>query len=610
MPIDTTEILQRTDIVDVISRFVPLQKKGANHVGICKFHDDHNASLTVSSSKQIFSCFVCGVSGDAIQFLIESGMTFKEATAYLNGNSVDLSHAPSWYETQKQPEWRQITPDREPVSFKHYRHNEPSKTWKYLTEEGKLLGYVCRFDTADGKEVLPYTYKESTEGKREWRWSGFTTPRPLYNLHLLAKYPESRVIVCEGEKCAEFLQTYFNPKQLVVTTWVGGSNATRLSDFTSLYGRDVILWADNDDAGTQAMLEIHEQIKAFSEVKWVHVPEDYPKKWDCADTIWTKEGLNEFLKVQIGAVPSIEIEQVVEEKPEPKFLGTQLITFRDGVEDWLDSIRDERNKLGLGIPSFDKEMRGRLRGKLGLAIGMGGVKKSLYSQWVSCVNVKAQQRCIYSSMEMPKTELMTRYIDMVVDPEEFSAAYTLEYMATKKGQEDQVRRALKTQIADVFDNYMFMSDQSSMSSERYQEYIDEVDQFYGKTDILVVDGLSMLDMTNMTETEAFTKHSKELKELAKRNNMFVLLICHVSKGGKSDDRDLSKLIRSSLKTLDNSDFYMTFSAIIENEEESKTKGHIMLYNKRGTGNKVDIDYELMKNTARFMEMEVRGTNFL
>jgi len=609
MTIDTTELLQRTDIVDVISRFVPLQKKGANYVGLCKFHDDHNASLVVSPSKQIFSCFVCGVSGDAIQFLIESGMTFKEATAYLNGNAVELSHAPSWYETQKQPEWKQLVPPRLPLGFTHYRHGEPNHKWTYYTEDSKVYGYVCRFDTPDGKEVLPYTYKTNGE-RQEWRWSGFQSPRPLFNLHLLTKYPDARVIVVEGEKCAEYLQKYYNPEKLIVATWIGGSNAVQLTDFTPLFNRNVVLWADHDEAGEKAMLEVNANIGIFATVKWVYVPEDYPAKWDCADTEWTNKGLNEFIKVQLGEVPTKEVNEEEEPKPEPKFLGKTLITFRDGVEDWLDSIRDEQNKLQLGLKSFDSEMRGRLRGKLGLCIGMAGVKKSLFSQWTSMVNVKAQQRCIYSSMEMPKTELMTRYIDMIVDPGEYSAAYTLEFMATRKNQEAEVREALKTQVADVFDNYMFMSDQASMCADRYQEYIDEVNMFYGRTDILVVDGLSMLDMDGMTETEAFTKHSKELKELAKKNNMFVLLICHVSKGGKIDDRDLSKLIRSSLKTLDNCDFYMTFSAIIENEEESKTKGHIMLYNKRGTGNKVDVDFELMEKTARFVELEPTSNNFL
>lgn len=615
MPVNTTEILQKTDIVELISRFVPLQNKGANYVGICKFHDDHHASLTVSPSKQIFSCFVCGCSGDAIQFLIENGMSFKEATAYLNGNTVELSHKPSWYETSKPVEWKQIIPDREPISFNHYRHGEPTKTWRYTTEEGKTLGYVCRFDTQDGKEIIPYTYKQSTEGRREWRWSGFNSPRPLYNLHYLAKYPDAKCIVVEGEKVAEFIQSYYKPEKLVVTTWVGGSNAVKLTDFSPLLGRDVVLWRDNDDAGTQAMLEVNKQLNGFSNVKWIHIPDDpesFPLKWDGADTIWTHEGLNEFIKVHLGEVPK-EVELPVEEveKPEPKFLGKSLITFRDGVDSWLDSIRDENNKLSLGLPAFDKEMRGKLRGKLGLAIGMGGVKKSLYSQWVSYVNIMAKQRTLYSSMEMPTTELMSRYLDMAIDPlDGYSASYKLEYMATKEHQENHVKEVLRTNVADVFDNYMFMSEQSSMNSDRYQEYIDEVDMFHGKTDILVVDGLSMLDMEGMSEVEAFTKHSKELKELAKRNNLFVLLICHVSKGGKIDDRDLSKLIRSSLKTLDNSDFYMTFSAIIENEEECKNKGHIMLYNKRGTGNKVDIDFELMDKTARFMELENRGSNFL
>ena len=53
----TTEILNRCDIVEVISKYVSLSKKGKNYFGLCPFHDDHNASMSVSPDKQIYKCF-------------------------------------------------------------------------------------------------------------------------------------------------------------------------------------------------------------------------------------------------------------------------------------------------------------------------------------------------------------------------------------------------------------------------------------------------------------------------------------------------------------------------------------------------------------------------
>ena len=54
------EIRSHSDIVEVVSKYIPLSKKGKNYVGVCPFHDDRDPSLTVSQDKQIFKCFACG----------------------------------------------------------------------------------------------------------------------------------------------------------------------------------------------------------------------------------------------------------------------------------------------------------------------------------------------------------------------------------------------------------------------------------------------------------------------------------------------------------------------------------------------------------------------
>jgi DNA primase len=63
------EILKQVDIVDIISSFIKVSKKGRNYVAICPFHDDHDPSLSISKEKQIFKCFVCQTSGNAITFV-------------------------------------------------------------------------------------------------------------------------------------------------------------------------------------------------------------------------------------------------------------------------------------------------------------------------------------------------------------------------------------------------------------------------------------------------------------------------------------------------------------------------------------------------------------
>ena len=67
------EVKQRVDIVDVVSEYVVLRKRGKDHVGLCPFHDERTPSFSVSPGKQMYYCFGCNAGGNAIKFLMELG---------------------------------------------------------------------------------------------------------------------------------------------------------------------------------------------------------------------------------------------------------------------------------------------------------------------------------------------------------------------------------------------------------------------------------------------------------------------------------------------------------------------------------------------------------
>src|SRR5512146_2984089 len=78
------DLLNRLDIVDVIERYLPLKKAGANYVACCPFHTEKSPSFTVSQTKQFYHCFGCGAHGTAIGFVMEhTGMGFVEAVEEL-----------------------------------------------------------------------------------------------------------------------------------------------------------------------------------------------------------------------------------------------------------------------------------------------------------------------------------------------------------------------------------------------------------------------------------------------------------------------------------------------------------------------------------------------
>ena len=78
------EVRTRNDIVDVISGYVKLQKKGSNYFGLCPFHNEKSPSFSVSPQKQMYYCFGCGAGGNAITFVMEyENYTFPEALKVL-----------------------------------------------------------------------------------------------------------------------------------------------------------------------------------------------------------------------------------------------------------------------------------------------------------------------------------------------------------------------------------------------------------------------------------------------------------------------------------------------------------------------------------------------
>lgn len=80
----TQRILDTADIVDVVSDFVSLKRRGANYIGLCPFHNERTPSFSVSKSKGICKCFSCGKGGSPVNFIMEiEQLSYQEALRYL-----------------------------------------------------------------------------------------------------------------------------------------------------------------------------------------------------------------------------------------------------------------------------------------------------------------------------------------------------------------------------------------------------------------------------------------------------------------------------------------------------------------------------------------------
>jgi DNA primase len=98
------EIRERTDIVEVISSYIPLKRSGVNYLGLCPFHSEKTPSFNVNADRQIFHCFGCGVGGNVFSFLMRmEGLPFPEAVRRLGDRAgIELQELSPTEEKQRE----------------------------------------------------------------------------------------------------------------------------------------------------------------------------------------------------------------------------------------------------------------------------------------------------------------------------------------------------------------------------------------------------------------------------------------------------------------------------------------------------------------------------
>lgn len=285
------------------------------------------------------------------------------------------------------------------------------------------------------------------------------------------------------------------------------------------------------------------------------------------------------------------------------------------TENWIP----EKNPLTTTFESFDKILKNKLKGKLGLFVGKGGCKKSLFSQLIAKANSTHNHRSIYSTMEMPATQLVERLIDMtfIDDENEFygmNASYFLEREFQTEPQ--AIKTVLLNGLEATFGDKFIISRKSRMKANDYERLIDEHNKKYDSpASILIVDGLSMMG-GNGNEKDDYTTNSGELKDLANKYNIFIALICHVTKNCTRHTRNTLDYIRGSEKIGDNCDFVIQMSLIQDYNtingddcEYLSDLGYARLYDKRGSGITKNIIYKFNNQTLNMEETSIDPESF-
>ncbi|MDE6491025.1 MAG: DNA primase [Muribaculaceae bacterium] len=137
-PMTVQRILDTADIVDVVSDFVSLKRRGSGYIGLCPFHNERTPSFSVSKAKGICKCFSCGKGGSPVGFIMEhEQLSYGEALRYLARKyGIEIQeHEMSEEERQEETERESMLAVNE-FALQHFEHN--------LTEtaDGRDIGYA------------------------------------------------------------------------------------------------------------------------------------------------------------------------------------------------------------------------------------------------------------------------------------------------------------------------------------------------------------------------------------------------------------------------------------------------------------------------------------
>ena len=160
------EVRMKNDIVDVISGYVRLQKKGANHFGLCPFHNEKSPSFSVSGSKQMYYCFGCGAGGNVFTFIMEyENYSFQEAIKLLADRAgVNLPELEYTEEAKRKESRRNKLLEANKEAAKYYYYQLRSKRGetghRYLAEreltEETMNKFGLGYASGSGSDLVGY----------------------------------------------------------------------------------------------------------------------------------------------------------------------------------------------------------------------------------------------------------------------------------------------------------------------------------------------------------------------------------------------------------------------------------------------------------------------
>lgn len=165
-------------------------------------------------------------------------------------------------------------------------------TYPYCDSSGMVVFYTIRLESKESgkKIVLPLSFGQvNPNAEPSWSLKGHSSrSKLLYRQKFLSQEESKPVLIVEGEKTADAAHKLIG-KDYIVVSWCGGASAAKEANWKLLYGRDIVIWPDNDVAGYKAADDIGRSLRhvGVNSLKIVskEILKDLPQKWDLADEL-------------------------------------------------------------------------------------------------------------------------------------------------------------------------------------------------------------------------------------------------------------------------------------------------------------------------------------
>ncbi len=278
-------------------------------------------------------------------------------------------------------EWEIIAPvptGTRAAPKQHPKLGKPTAVWTYSDAEGRLLGYVHRFDGPDGKEFRPLIlWRSKADGVVTWRWTSWAPPRPLYGLQRLAERPSAPVVVTEGEKACDAAARLL--RAFAAVTNPNGAKSADKADWSPLRGRAVTIWPDADAAGLAFAKAAAKAILAVgaTSVAVIAPPHGVAVGWDAADAVtagWDEKRAAELV-ASATPVNGENVPRYRRKRQRDDVIGAVVNT--EGVELWRDAggatyatvpVGSHLENWSLRAFGFERWLSGLYYRKTGLAL--------------------------------------------------------------------------------------------------------------------------------------------------------------------------------------------------------------------------------------------------